>query len=583
MRLFRSLGGVLAPAVAAIGFALPAFASAPSSEPEFRAHLRDLQQAGVLGYEEALLLRFERVFDPDALPVALRSESPWPAKSVTLLVHEYESVRSGLSPALTQAIDGFLVRGADAENVLVTSHFRFAYRTDGPDAVPADDADLDGVPDFVERVGEWGETAWTRYAEAGFETPLLRDGRVDVSFREMSAYGYTQPVDGVPAIVLHRSFLGFPGNLDPEGSAAGAAKVAVAHELKHASQFVSGGWTAGGWLEADATWAEDFVFDETDDYLRYLPFGSPVSSPGQWMPASYEDCLWQQSLAQTLGPGVLVDFFARRAAQPGESVMGSFAAVLGARSSSLDDALATLGVWSYFSGANAPGRPEGFADAERFPTPPLRSHLSTAGESVTDQLDALGSHHVIVFGADRSGRPAVSFVGDRSGEFALAAVVTDTSGARSLLPVPMVSPSSSAAELPVEWHDVASIVLVATNVSATNRSQYSLTFNDDDAVGVVESAAADGLALAPARPNPFRTRTTIAFSLPEAGRVDLVVYDVAGRLIRRLHDGASLPAGPHEVTWEGLDQGGRAVAPGVYYYRLESGDRSVTRRMLRLR
>ena len=79
-----------------------------------------------------------------------------------------------------------------------------------------------------------------------------------------------------------------------EPSGSGAAKVTIAHELKHASQFTSSAWTEeAGWLEADATWAEDFVFDETDDYLRYLPYGSPVSHPDGWLPVSYEDCLWQ--------------------------------------------------------------------------------------------------------------------------------------------------------------------------------------------------------------------------------------------------------------------------------------------------
>lgn len=583
MRPLRSPLGILVAVVAAFGFVMPAHAAAPNSEPEFRAHLGELQEAGVLGYEDALLLQFERVFAPDAVPEPHRSDAPWPAKCVTQLIHEYDSIRSGLSPAVTQAIDGFLIRTAPDAEVHLTPHLRLWYQTTGPDAVPAADLDLDGVPDFVQRVGEWGETAWARYAEAGFFTPLLHDGHVDISFREMSAYGYTQPVDGIPALVLHRSFQAFPDNADPDGSVAGAAKVTVAHELKHASQFVSGGWSEGGWLEADAVWAEDHVFDATDDYLRYLPFGSPISDPGQWMPASYEDCLWQQSLEQTLGVGVLVDFFARRASHGFEPVMTSFAQVLGAHGSSLPTALETLGVWSYFSGANAPGRPVGFADADLFPTPPLQSHLADAGETVTAQLGAMGTHFVLVFRDDRTGRPAVSFVGDGSGAFALNALVTGVGGGRTLYRVPMVSSSSSAAELPVEWQDVAAIVVVATNVSTSNRSQYSLTFSDGAAVGVLESAATDALSLEPARPNPFRTRTTIAFSLPAAGSVRLAVFDVAGRLIRHLHDGRSLPAGPHEVTWEGLDQGGHAVAPGVYYYRIESGARSVTRRMLLLR
>ncbi|MBZ0268128.1 T9SS type A sorting domain-containing protein [bacterium] len=562
-----------------------AFAAAPTAEPEFRALVRQMQQDGEVSYEEAMLLRFERVFAPEDLPAALRSDAAWPAKSATALLLEYTAIRSQLAPHVVDTIDGLLEQDLQNADSWSTAHLRFSYRTTGPDAVPADDLDANGVPDFVERVGAWGETAWAAYVDAaGFPAPFLRDGLVDVSFREMSAYGYTHPVDGVTALVLHRSFEGFPQNRDPEGSVFGAAKVTVAHELKHASQYAASGWTEpSGWLEADATWAEDFVFDATDDYLRYLPYGSPVSHPDHWMPASYEDCLWQHCVAQAYGVDALVDYFARRAAVPTESVMQSFDHVLRARGTDLTHALTTLGVWSYFSGANAPGRPAGFADADLYPTPPLHSHLHAAGDVLTDRIPAMATHLVLALRDGRTGRPSVSFVGERTGVFALTAIVTDLLGRRAVWRLPMVSPNSGAAELPMDWEDVAAIVVLATNGSDTASSGYSLTLNDQGAVGVDEGLAANRLSLEPARPNPFRVRTTIAFSLPAPRTVQLSIYDVGGRLIRQLHAGSELPAGPHQIDWDGHDHAGRAAAPGVYYYRLSTGLDSATKRMLLLR
>ena len=77
------------------------------------------------------------------------------------------------------------------------------------------------------------------------------------------------------------------------------------------------------------------------------------------------------------------------------------------------------------------------------------------------------------------------------------------------------------------------------------------------------------MSLAPNRPNPFNPRTVIPFSLPRSGRVELAVYDVAGRLVRTLlHD--DLPAGGHEAVWRGLDDRGRAVASGSYFARLRT-------------
>ncbi|MBD3367131.1 MAG: T9SS type A sorting domain-containing protein [Candidatus Eisenbacteria bacterium] len=84
-------------------------------------------------------------------------------------------------------------------------------------------------------------------------------------------------------------------------------------------------------------------------------------------------------------------------------------------------------------------------------------------------------------------------------------------------------------------------------------------------------------------PNPFREGTTIAFELPEPSAVDLVVYDVGGRRVRELLDGERLAAGPQTVSWDGLDDGGRRVASGVYFVRADVGGRAQVRRVTLVR
>jgi hypothetical protein len=74
----------------------------------------------------------------------------------------------------------------------------------------------------------------------------------------------------------------------------------------------------------------------------------------------------------------------------------------------------------------------------------------------------------------------------------------------------------------------------------------------------------------PNHPNPFNPRTTLAFDLPAAdAQVRLRLFDLQGRLVAQLVEG-SLPAGRHQVVWNGLDKTGRAVASGVYVSVLES-------------
>ena len=88
-------------------------------------------------------------------------------------------------------------------------------------------------------------------------------------------------------------------------------------------------------------------------------------------------------------------------------------------------------------------------------------------------------------------------------------------------------------------------------------------------------------------PNPFRTSTSIAFSLNgPSRRMRLDIYDTRGRRVTTLLDTA-MPAGTHAVTWDGTDFLGGPVADGVYFYHLRSDDvpggGSSTGRMILLR
>lgn len=83
-------------------------------------------------------------------------------------------------------------------------------------------------------------------------------------------------------------------------------------------------------------------------------------------------------------------------------------------------------------------------------------------------------------------------------------------------------------------------------------------------------------------PNPFNPSTTIAFSIPREGEVRLTVYDLRGRRVATLVD-TVLPAGPHRRTWDGCDDRGRPLASGTYFYRLNTGDRALSRKMLLLK
>jgi hypothetical protein len=91
------------------------------------------------------------------------------------------------------------------------------------------------------------------------------------------------------------------------------------------------------------------------------------------------------------------------------------------------------------------------------------------------------------------------------------------------------------------------------------------------------TTALDGVA-----PNPGRGRTTVWFSLARDAQVDVSIYSVDGRRVRRVLDGMR-PAGFHQATWDGADDRGSRVAPGVYYVRLTTTQGRFTRKVVLIR
>ncbi len=83
-------------------------------------------------------------------------------------------------------------------------------------------------------------------------------------------------------------------------------------------------------------------------------------------------------------------------------------------------------------------------------------------------------------------------------------------------------------------------------------------------------------------PNPFNPSTIIRYSLPKASEIKLVVYDILGRVVRVLEDSYQ-QAGTHAIYWDGSSSDGQPVASGIYFYRLNAGDRTATNKMVLLK
>jgi len=148
------------------------------------------------------------------------------------------------------------------------------------------------------------------------------------------------------------------------------------------------------------------------------------------------------------------------------------------------------------------------------------------------------------------------------------------------IPYPMTDPVTSLAVEDLNRDGLIDVVTTGTN-GTTNSLSVRLG-TTTIITGVPTPPASGAYALAQNNPNPFNPKTKIRFAIGKSEPVRLRVYDAGGRLVATLVN-ETMTAGPHEVTWTGRNEAGVAAASGVYFYKLEAGAISMSRRMVLLK
>ncbi|MEO6596854.1 MAG: FlgD immunoglobulin-like domain containing protein, partial [Planctomycetota bacterium] len=124
------------------------------------------------------------------------------------------------------------------------------------------------------------------------------------------------------------------------------------------------------------------------------------------------------------------------------------------------------------------------------------------------------------------------------------------------------------------------------NIPVSSDCEHGGTTPTEDGDALGEEPSTDGLAVELYRPfpNPFTGSTAFAYSVEatDGATVDIAVYDVAGRQIRKLASGVKA-AGRHTATWDGRNDSGAKANRGVYFVRtIIGGMKTATNRVLYL-
>lgn len=273
--------------------------------------------SGKITFDQKCLFEVQTIKNPSKLPPqyeALQDAELTTGKEATMVLKEIRMRWSDLSPETQLAISEALTRQTtDFTYDSPSGFFKLHYDVLGTDAVPSADTNTNFIPDFIERIAAYCDSSWAKHLQLGFLEPppdngMGGDDKYDIYFENMGFYGYAVPEasgarpwnDYYSHVVLNNDFLGFPPNDDPEGDTLGAAKVTVAHEYHHAVQF---GYDAneGSWfMELDATYSEDIVFDATNDNYNYLSsfMSAPAKSLMENSSHMYSCFIWGLYLAQ---------------------------------------------------------------------------------------------------------------------------------------------------------------------------------------------------------------------------------------------------------------------------------------------
>jgi hypothetical protein len=264
------------------------------------------------------------------------------------------------SPAHAQrpALAGENTFGVTGGDVLVH------YATTGVDAVPMADANVNGVPDFVDEVAATAELALDHYLALGFRRPagdgaLGGDGRIDLYLRNLNAADGNTSTDDCSGtqcsgyMVAENDYARFGYPSVTEG-----IRSVVPHELFHLVQNTYSSTQPSTWTEGSAVWAvENLYGDGNSDFERFLPafvtrsfrpFERPVGGFGDSYP--YGAALWPYFLEHRYGVDLVVSTWAGcETAGFLDAANGSLARTGG----TVDEAWIDFTRWNLFTGPSA--------------------------------------------------------------------------------------------------------------------------------------------------------------------------------------------------------------------------------------
>lgn len=565
--------------------------------PVLSAIQRDVQ-SGQISEDEALLQSVYAGYAPQRLSSKFRTTSAQnpPIRCMTPVLMEYENAKDELNPTTVSEIESLITTNFSETKQSYRSpsgNFILHYKIDGEDAVPLEDSDGDGTPDYIEKAAFAADSSYRYEVETIGFMDFLKSDPYEIYFLNFGLYGSTHTSGSSTYINIHNNFEGFPENTHPEGQQIGALYATMAHEIKHAIQYATNRWKGeagnAAWSEMDATLMEEIVFDDVNDYYNYIMQydtdeddwdrekannSSIFGNPGNAIPGRYNHITWMLYFSETFGIDFWVDVWEIIQADyldtnNSENLIPFLDAVkqaLQSRNRSFPQEHLVNHLWHMTAGPDFSTPGFGFEEREEYPSASFLATLTQPPDSVTNRyLRANSANYLSVLPSNITpGQPSISLESTVNGVgFGVIGFFKNGD-----IDVQFkVNPSLKTQSLQTiwEWDDLIDMRIAVVNTNPDSSSTYNLT---------ISSVIPDEDIITQNYPNPFNPVTNIKFALTDRKDVRVEVYDRIGRKISTLVD-EPLGRGFHTVQFDGT-----GLASGVYFYRILTDQTSITRKMV---
>lgn len=543
---------------------------------------------GIISDEQAILQMIYAGYQPERLDPRFSMTDVTPIRCMVPVLAEYYHNKSEIDPGIIMEIEDMIYPRTTLTTKTFTSesgNFIIYYDLEGNNAVPAEDLNGSGVPDYVEHAAFAADSSY-RYQvqQLGFED-FLKEDPYEIYFRNFRFYGTTTASGSTTFITVHSNFQGFPPNTHPYGNQIGALYATIAHEIKHAIQYATNRWTgqAGSfdWIEMDATLMEEATFDDVNDYYNYImsyetasgdwnrnrPNGNSIfGSPGNPIPGAYWHMTWMLYFFEKHGGEFWVDVWKEFITERDMPFFEAIKNVMAIKGLSFEQEHINNHIWHMASGPVHSSSDFGFSERLEYPVPRFGNNIFSVPDSLNNifvrslaanYIDVSPSHFTL-------GQPQISLQSNVNG-VGLGVIGYFRDGSTDVLIC--VNPNSNLQSIQTtwSWSNLSDLNIAVVNTNRDENAVYNL---------VVSSMIPEEDTISQNYPNPFNPGTQIEFSLSNTKPVRIDVYDRIGRKVSTLIDG-TLERGFHTVTFDGT-----GLASGLYFYRIVTDQTQTTKKMI---